>query len=132
MASGEYTSELGTRCVTEAEDGTMDVAKLASGSTPLCQTVVPDLSTAYIPFCPAGWFFDESVAGCGADVETWDQKCCSECSLCATQGSLKTNEYKLCSGDTAEDTQRAGCVTSCAEKNYQVGNDSCVACESCG
>ena len=131
-ASGEYSSELGTRCVTEAEDGSMDIAKLASGSTPLCQTYVPDLSTASMPFCPPGWFFDESVAGCGRQIETWDQKCCSPCSSCATAGSLKTNEYKLCSGDTAKDTQLAGCVTSCAEKNYQLGNDTCVACESCG
>jgi Tfp pilus assembly protein FimT len=132
--SGEYTSELGTRCVIEGSDGTMDVAKLASGATPLCATSVPDLSTAYMPFCPPGWFFDKSVAGCGGELETWDQKCCSLCSDCATGGSgwLKTNDYKLCSGDTAEDTQRAGCVTSCAEKNYQVGNDTCVACESCG
>lgn len=133
FASGsEYNSELGTRCVTEASDGTFDVTRLVGGSTPLCQTYVPDLSTAHIPFCPPGWFFDRAVAGCAGQLETWNQKCCSICSSCATQGSLKTNEYKLCSGDTAEDTQLAGCVTSCAEKNYQVGTDTCVACESCG
>lgn len=130
--SGDYTSDLGTRCVTESIDGTFDTTKLASGSTPLCQTSVPDLSTASMPFCPPGWFLDKSVAGCTGQLETWNQKCCAQCSACATQGSLKTNEYKLCSGDTAEDTQLAGCVTSCAEKNYQLGNDTCVECESCG
>ncbi len=32
--------------------------------------------------------------------------------------------------DTAFDTQLAGCVTTCAEKNYEV-DGTCVACESC-
>ena len=37
---------------------------------------------------------------------------------------------KLNWDNTVRDTQLAGCVTTCAEKNYQV-NDTCVACESC-
>jgi hypothetical protein len=130
--SSAYNSDLGTRCVTEAQGVALDITILTGGATPLCQTFVPDLSTASVPFCPPGWFFDTAVGGCDGRLEAWSQKCCSRCSLCATAGALKTNQYKLCSGDTAQDTQLAGCVTSCAEKNYQVGNDSCVECESCG
>lgn len=131
-ASSAYNSNLGVRCVVESEVGALDMTILTGGTTPLCQTFVPDLSTASVPFCPPGWFFDS--AACAGTLEAWSQKCCSPCSGCATAGAgfLKTNQWKLCSGDTAADTQAAGCVTSCAEKNYQVGNDSCVECESCG
>lgn len=123
-------SDIGVRCVIETESATLEVASLTVGGTPLCQTVVPDLSTTSVPFCPPGWFFNS--ANCPGTLTAWSQQCCSLCSGCATAGALKTNQWKLCSGDTAEDTQAAGCVASCADKNYQVGNDSCVECESCG
>ena len=132
MSGSGYSNELEVRCVIESDVGALDITILTGGTTPLCQTYVPDLSTASVPFCPPGWFFDKAVGGCDGPLQAWSHKCCSRCSLCATAGALKTNQYKLCSGDTAEDTQLAGCVTSCAEKNYQVGNDSCVECESCG
>lgn len=101
-----------------------------TGNTPLCKTVVPDLETTYAPFCPAGWFLDKSAPGCTGVLEKWSNACCSKCARCEGAGRLQTSEYKLCPGDTAHDTQLAGCVTTCAEQNYQVG-ETCRACESC-
>lgn len=100
------------------------------GPTGLCMQFVADLQTELSPFCPPGWFFDSSFAYCKGKLDKWNNACCSQCKLCSGAGLLQTNEYKVCPGDTAEDTQLAGCVTSCAEKNFQV-NDTCVACESC-
>ena len=133
-----FASDLNTRCVNFADTTpttdpyTRDSAKtlMLSGTTPQCSTSIPDLETKVLPFCPPGWFFDKTQPGCVQVLTAWDTKCCSECSKCATDGMIKTSEYKTCPGSTIFDTQLAGCITTCAEKHYQV-NDTCVACESC-
>ena len=123
--SNDYDAKKLVRCVPEGRK-----AELTAAGTALCQTGVPDLETSYAPFCPPGWFLDRSAPGCSGVLEKWSNACCSECARCDGAGRLQTTEYRTCPGDTAHDTQLAGCVTTCAEKNYQVG-DRCVACESC-
>jgi hypothetical protein len=122
----EYKIDSKTHCV---NDGLED---LLFGPTGLCMPSVPDLQTELVAFCPPGWFFDRSaVPYCSGKLDKWNNACCTQCKLCAGgAGLLQTNEYKDCPGNTTEDTQLAGCVTSCAEKNFQV-NNTCVACESC-
>lgn len=134
FVTNAYNSDLNTRCV-DLVDGVSQATALnllisPSTGTPLCMTEVPDLQTELSRFCPPGWFVDKSALGCDGLLDTWNHACCSKCSDCATSGKFKTNEYIVCPGDTVRDTQLAGCVTTCAEKNYQV-NDTCVACESC-
>jgi len=99
-------------------------------ATPKCEKSVPDLQTEYMNFCPPGWFLDRNAAGCLGVLTEWKNTCCKKCGLCAGSGTIKTYKYKTCSGGTDYDTQLAGCVTTCAEKNYEV-NGTCVACESC-
>ncbi len=121
-----YNSKKLVRCVQAKDEALLVMA----GNTPLCEKNVPDLETTYAPFCPPVWFLDRSAPGCAGALQKWTNACCSKCAGCDGAGRLQTNEYKLCPGDTAHDTQLAGCVTTCAEKNYEV-DGTCVACESC-
>lgn len=119
-----YDSEIRTRCVGQ------ESALFMQSATPLCQKTVPDLATNYTNFCPPGWFLDRSAPGCAGTLTAWNNACCSQCDQCRGAGRIKTDKYKTCSGNTEYDTQLQGCVTSCAEKNYEV-DGTCVACESC-
>ncbi len=125
MPSGVVNdNKRGVRCA-----DTLAALALAT-PTPACEPTVSDLETSYEPFCPPGWFLDRSAPGCQGELAKWDNACCSQCARCEGAGRLQTFEYRDCPGDTDFDTQLAGCVTTCAEKNYQDGN-RCVACESC-
>ena len=133
-----FTSDLGTRCisfvgtVTALNIYTRETAEavMVGGGTPQCLKTIPDLDTTVMPFCPPGWFVDTTQPGCGQMLTAWNTACCSQCSQCATEASIKTSEYYTCPGSTMVDTQLAGCIKTCAEKHYQV-NDTCVPCESC-
>lgn len=121
-----YNSKKLVRCVPAKNEAVLGM----TGNTPLCQPNVPDLETAFAPFCPPGWFLDRSAPGCKGVLAKWSNACCSRCEGCVGAGRLQTNEYRTCPGDTVFDTQLAGCVTTCAEKNYEV-DGTCIACESC-
>jgi hypothetical protein len=119
----DRNSNVGSICrPTESELG------LAT-ATPLCETVVPDLQTEYVNFCPPNWFLDRT-GECVGVLTAWKRSCCKECELCSGAGRIKTDVYAQCSGGTDFDTQLKGCVASCAEKNYEF-NGTCIACESC-
>jgi hypothetical protein len=120
----DRNSNTGTICMPLLTD-----LKLAL-PTPLCEPNVPDLATSYANFCPPDWFLDRTAPGCAGVLTEWKNTCCKKCELCAGGGKIKTDKYETCSGGTDYDTQLAGCVTTCAEKNYEV-NGMCVACESC-
>jgi hypothetical protein len=138
VMTSSYNSNLNTRCVDFVEDATAvdlpskasALSLLISGGTPLCSTFVADLETQLSAFCPPGWFVDKSAPGCTGILTAWNHVCCSQCKDCAAEGMIKTSDYITCPGNTIRDTQLAGCITTCAEKNYQV-NDTCIACESC-
>lgn len=119
----DRNSNVGSICrPTESELG------LAT-ATPLCETVVPDLQTEYVNFCPPNWFLDRT-GECVGVLTAWKRSCCKKCELCSGAGKIKTDVYAQCSGGTDFDTQLKGCVASCAEKNYEF-NGTCIACESC-
>lgn len=119
----DRNSNVGTICrPTESDLG-------LTTATPLCETVVPDLQTEYVNFCPPNWFLDRT-GDCAGALTVWKRSCCKECELCQGAGKFKTDTYMQCSGGTDYDTQLKGCVASCTEKNYEV-NGTCVACESC-
>lgn len=101
-----------------------------TSASPLCDPFVPDLATSYDNFCPPGWFLDRTAPGCGGVLTDWSRSCCKECEKCEGAGKIQTDKFVDCSGGTDYDTQLKGCVTTCAEKNYLVGN-KCIACESC-
>jgi hypothetical protein len=124
-ASPAYDRELGSSCVAEADRGLLTL-----GTAPLCTPFVADLRTQHARFCPPGWFLDRKVPGCAGELGEWSNLCCSLCFDCRSQGMMKTEKYAVCPGDTDYDTQLLNCVTSCAERSYQV-NDTCYACESC-
>jgi hypothetical protein len=121
-----YNSKKLVRCVSAKNEAVLGM----TGNTPLCQPNVPDLETTFAPFCPPGWFLDRSASGCKGVLAKWSNACCSRFEGCVGAGRLQTNEYRTCPGDNAFDTQLAGCVTTCAEKNYEV-DGTCIACESC-
>ena len=113
-----------TICVPQKDD-----LRLTFPNT-LCEPNVPDLATSYANFCPPKWFLDRSAPGCGGVLTAWKRTCCKQCELCAGAGKIQTDKYKECSGGTDYDTQLAGCVTTCAEKNYLL-DGKCLACETC-
>lgn len=120
----DFGTSVGTRC----ED--TESALLMTTTTPRCEKVVPDLQTEYMNYCPPGWFLDKNAPGCSGILTEWKNTCCKECEMCSGSGRIKTDKYETCSGGTDYDMQLAGCVTTCAEKNYEV-DGTCVACESC-
>jgi hypothetical protein len=131
----QYNSNLNTRCVDFESTGQNSEATarsllISSTGTPLCSMIVADLETQLSAFCPPGWFVDKSAPGCLGTLAVWNHACCSICSPCEGEGMIKTSDYMTCPGNTVRDTQLAACITTCAEKNYQV-NDTCIACESC-
>jgi hypothetical protein len=120
----DFGTIVGTRC----ED--TESALQMTSATPRCEKSVPDLQTEYMNFCPTGWFLDRAAPGCSGILTEWKNTCCKKCDLCEGGGKLKTDKYETCSGGTDYDTQLAGCVTTCAEKNYEV-DGKCYACETC-
>jgi len=120
-------ARLDTRCVDNRNEVESVLMRQAG---PMCESVVPDMATEYEAFCPEGWFLDRKAAGCAGTLAAWKPECCSLCFDCRAGGRMKTDKYRRCPGDTDFDTQLQNCVTTCAERNYEV-NGTCLACESC-
>lgn len=102
---------------------THDIAKLN------CESTIPDLATETAPYCPPGWFVDETCAKDKENVDVWTPQCCLKCHACSL-GLVKTPQYQDCPGDTFYDTQTFGCKAECLSGNYLDG-DTCIPCETC-
>jgi hypothetical protein len=100
------------------------------------------------PYCPAGYFYDQEVAGCdllqqepesyrvprtvartvALGFNAYNPDCCRECTTCPYVKKKDTSNWKACGGDTLKDTQDA-CVDRCGAMYWQ--NETARECRRC-
>jgi hypothetical protein len=112
------------------------------------------------PYCPGGFFFDETVPLCSftrdrgfelhSDAamefgyEPYKVACCKLCNDCDAAAFRQDSKWLRCIGDSMEDTQGSRCVSNCQSETYiksltaaeavVVGSKplgNCVACSDC-
>ena len=86
-----------------------------------------------IPYCPPGWFVDETCVSSQTTTTPWNSNCCKRCGAsCRPAGETKKSaSYSQCDGAGTDDTEI--CVQRCENGYYaDQAEQQCKRCQMCG